>query len=65
VARLAPARTWRLEPTYTDGFMTDGGDLLHFTRDASGRVDGFDVKADFGVAEGSARVERIHFARQP
>lgn len=65
VARLAPVRTVKLEATYTDGFMTEGGDLLHFTRDANGRVDGFDVKADFAAAEGSARVERIHFARTP
>jgi CubicO group peptidase (beta-lactamase class C family) len=65
VAKLAPVRTSRLEPTYTDGFMTEGGDLLHFTRDAKGRVDGVDIKADFGAVEGSARVERIHFARLP
>ena len=65
VAKLAPVRTWKLEPTYADGFMAPGGELLHFTRDANGRVDGVDIKADVSTVEGSARVERIHFARLP
>ena len=63
VAKLAPVRAWKLDPTYPDGFLTPGNDLIHFTRDAAGRVDGFDVKADFSPGEGSARVERLHFAK--
>ncbi len=62
-AKILPARTVKLEPAYADGFVTSDGDLLHFTRDAQGRIDGFDVKADFSVADGSARVERMHFTR--
>ncbi len=62
-AKLPPVQSFELEPTYADGFSIGGGTLLHFTRDANGRVDGFDVKADFGAVEGSARVERMHFTR--
>jgi len=61
-AKLAPADSFTLEPTYPDGF-TAGGPLLHFTRDAKGRVDGVDIKADVSPGDGSARVERVHFTR--
>jgi CubicO group peptidase (beta-lactamase class C family) len=63
VAKLPPAQSFELEPTYADGF-TAGGTLLHFTRDAKGRVDGVDLKADVSPGDGSARVERIHFTRR-
>jgi CubicO group peptidase (beta-lactamase class C family) len=63
VAKLPPVQSFELDPTYADGFAGGGGTLLHFTRDAKGRVEGVDVKTDFGATEGSARVERIHFTR--
>jgi len=63
VAKLPPVQSFELDPTYADGFAGGGGTLLHFTRDAKGRVDGVDIKTDFGATEGSARVERIHFTR--
>src|SRR6185503_13809979 len=43
--RITPAQITKLEPTYADGFMTDGGTLIRFTRNARGAVDGADVKA--------------------
>lgn len=63
MAKLAPVRSGALTPTFTDGFVSESGDLVTFTRDAKGRVDGFDAKADFSAIEGSARVERLHFSR--
>jgi CubicO group peptidase (beta-lactamase class C family) len=62
VAKLPPVESFELDPTYADGFAA-GGTLLHFTRDAKGRIDGVDIKTDFAATEGSARVERIHFTR--
>ena len=47
-----------------DGFITQGGDLVHFTRNAKGRVDGMDLKVDFSIGDGTARVERMHFTRK-
>jgi len=61
-AKLLPSTTFELDPTYADGF-TAGGTLLHFTRDAKGRVDGVDLKSDVSPGDGSARVERVHFTR--
>jgi len=61
-AKLPPSTTFELDPTYADGF-TAGGTLLHFTRDAKGRVDGVDLKSDVSPGDGSARVERVHFTR--
>lgn len=62
VLKLAPSQSFDLEPVYADGFNASGV-LLHFTRDAQGRVDGVDVKADVSPGDGSARVERLHFTR--
>ena len=45
----------KLEPTMTDTF-TAGSGLIHFTRDASGRVTGFDVSA--------SRMRGIRFDRK-
>jgi CubicO group peptidase (beta-lactamase class C family) len=64
VASVRPSRTIKLTPTYEDGFLSARGDLLRFTRDADGKIEGFDVKSDFSMAEGSARVERLHFVRK-
>jgi CubicO group peptidase (beta-lactamase class C family) len=64
VAKLPPSITVKLDPTYTDAFLTDDFDLVHFTRDGKGRVTGFDVKSGYSVTEGTARVERIHFAKR-
>jgi hypothetical protein len=63
-ASLPAMDAQRLEPTYVDGFRVGSGTLIRFTRDASGRVNGFDLKNDFGMASGTARVERIHFVRR-
>ena len=63
-ARVTPVLTSKLEPTYADGFMTEGGTLIRFTRNRDGVVDGADVKADFAFTEGSARVERLHFTKR-
>ncbi|MFZ2490089.1 MAG: DUF3471 domain-containing protein, partial [Thermoanaerobaculia bacterium] len=61
-----PRRSWtiRMDPTYRDGFITDGNDLVRFTRDAAGKIDGLEVKAEFAMAEGSARLERMRFVRE-
>jgi len=64
VASVRPSRAIKLTPTYEDGFHSERGDLFRFTRDAAGKVDGFDIKADFSMAEGNARVERLHFGRR-
>jgi hypothetical protein len=63
-AKISPVRSYKLDPTYADGFVSDEGDLLRFTRDANGHVNGIDVKADYSPIEGSARVERMHFVRK-
>jgi hypothetical protein len=63
MVRIQPGQSFAIDPTYADGFSAGGGVLAHFTRDAKGRVDGVDVKADFSMGDGSARVERIHFTR--
>ncbi|HEV8660802.1 MAG TPA: serine hydrolase domain-containing protein [Thermoanaerobaculia bacterium] len=63
-AKISPVRSYKLDPTYADGFVSDEGDLLRFTRDANGHINGLDVKADYSPTEGSARVERMHFVRK-
>ncbi|HWW63040.1 MAG TPA: serine hydrolase domain-containing protein, partial [Thermoanaerobaculia bacterium] len=62
--KVSPVSTMKLEPTYADAFVTDGGDLVRFTRNAKGGIDGFDLKADYGYTDGSARVERMHFNKR-
>ena len=52
-----------LVPTYADAFRDGNGTLIHFTRNAEGRVDGADMKDSFGMIGATARVERIHFTR--
>ena len=52
-----------LEPTYADAFRLGNSTLIRFTRDARGRVDGFDLKASFDMGGGVARVERLHFTK--
>jgi hypothetical protein len=64
VVRVTPVRKVKLEPTYADGFLTESGDPIRFTRDSTGHIIGADIKADYGPAEGSARVERMHFVRK-
>jgi CubicO group peptidase (beta-lactamase class C family) len=43
-ARFRPAQRFELAPVYADAFESEG-DVLRFTRDSSGRVDGFQVYA--------------------
>ena len=62
--QLPPAEANALEPTYADAFRIGDSALVRFTRDASGKVNGFDAKNDFGMLSGTARVERIHFTRR-
>lgn len=63
VARPRAALSIALEPLYADGFATPDGDLVRFTRDATGRIDGFVVKADYAMVDGGARLERMPFRR--
>jgi CubicO group peptidase (beta-lactamase class C family) len=53
--RFRPAQRFDLTPVYTDAFE-EGGDVLRFTRDGSGRVDGFLVYAE--------RVRHLRFVRK-
>lgn len=63
-ARTSPAESFALEPTYADGFSAGNGTLVHFTRDANGAIDGVDVKTEFSLVDGAARLERMHFVRR-
>ncbi len=53
--RYRPAQRFTLAPLYADAFG-EGGDVMRFTRDASGRVDGFLVYA--------GRVRHLRFYRR-
>jgi CubicO group peptidase (beta-lactamase class C family) len=55
VVRFRPAQGYALAPAFKDGFEGDGN-TLRFTRDAAGRIDGFDVYA--------GRVRHVRFARR-
>ena len=46
-----------LTPTFANAFRIGGSYLLTFAGD------GFDVKSDFGMSSGTARLERLHFSR--
>ncbi|HJW94281.1 MAG TPA: serine hydrolase domain-containing protein [Thermoanaerobaculia bacterium] len=46
-----------LVPTFANAFHIGGGVLVTMNGD------GFDVKSDFGMASGTARLERLHFKR--
>jgi hypothetical protein len=56
-AHLDPNVDFLLKPTFADAFHSEAGMLLRFTGD------GFDVKSDFGMSSGTARLERLHFTR--
>ncbi|HLJ75539.1 MAG TPA: serine hydrolase domain-containing protein [Thermoanaerobaculia bacterium] len=60
-ATILPATKINLTPTFVDGFETEDGDLITFTRDADRHINGFDAKVDFVMPLGEARVERMHF----
>jgi len=53
--RFRPAQRFELAPVYQDAFETEG-DIVRFTRDGSGRVDGFLVYA--------GRVRHLRFVRK-
>jgi CubicO group peptidase (beta-lactamase class C family) len=53
--RFRPAQRFELTPVYADAFEGDG-DVLRFTRDGSGRIDGFLVYA--------VRVRHLRFIRR-
>lgn len=55
VLRFRPAQRIALNPVFTDGFEGDG-QTVRFTRDAGGRIDGFNVFA--------GRVRHVRFTRQ-
>ena len=61
---ILPGQDVPLMPTYADAFRDDAFDLAHFTRDANGKIDGFDIAADFSMSEGTGRVARLHFTKQ-
>jgi CubicO group peptidase (beta-lactamase class C family) len=52
--RFRPAQRFELAPAYTDAFESEGN-VVRFTRDGSGRIDGFLVS--------SGRVRRLRFVR--
>jgi CubicO group peptidase (beta-lactamase class C family) len=54
-ARFRPAQRFELRPVYADAFESEG-DVLRFTRDSSGRVDGFLVYA--------GRVRHLRFVKK-
>ena len=56
-AHLDPKTDIALEPTFANAFHAGAGTLVTFTGD------GFDVKSDFGMGSGTARLERLHFTR--
>jgi hypothetical protein len=64
MAHLKPGEDIAMTPTYADAFRDDLLDLEHFTRDANGRINGFDVLSDFSMTEGTGRVARLHFTKQ-
>jgi hypothetical protein len=53
--RFRPAQRFELTPVYADAFESEG-DVIRFTRDGSGRVDGFLVYA--------GRVRHLLFVRK-
>ena len=55
-ARLRWLEPQALRPAYADAFEDDSGDLVRFTRDGAGRVDGFNVNA--------GRVRHLRFDRR-
>lgn len=55
--RRRPAGPVTLEPTYRDAFRAGDLGQLRFTRDAAGRVDGFNVNA--------GRARHLRFTRRP
>ena len=55
-ARFRPAQRLEFAPSYEDAFER-GGNIFRFTRDASGRIDGFLVYA--------GRVRHLRFAKVP
>jgi hypothetical protein len=57
VVHLDPADDFPLEPTFANAFHSGNGTLVTFTGD------GFDLKSDFGMGGGTARVERLHFMK--
>ena len=61
---ILPGQDIPLMPTYADAFRDDAMDLVHFTRGANGKVNGFDIAADFSMGEGTGRVARLHFTKQ-
>jgi len=61
---VQPGMDVPLIPTYADAFRDESSELVHFTRDAQGRVDGFDIAADFSMSEGTGRVARLHVTKK-
>jgi CubicO group peptidase (beta-lactamase class C family) len=62
--RIPPNEAHALEPTFADAFRLGRSTLIHFTRDATGAIDGFDLKATFDMSSGTARVEKMRFVKQ-
>ena len=61
---LLPGQDVPMMPTYADAFRDDAFDLVHFTRGPNGKINGFDLAADFSMGEGTGRVARLHFTKQ-
>jgi CubicO group peptidase (beta-lactamase class C family) len=61
---VQPGMDIPLVPTYADAFRDESSDLVHFTRDAQGRIDGFDIAADSSMSEGTGRVARLHVMKK-
>ncbi len=55
LVRLRPAPEVQMEPTYADAFRVRAVTFIKFTRDAMGKVDGFDIF--------TGRIRRLRFVR--
>lgn len=56
-ANQIPPGTWKLEPSFYDGFLVDGEDLYEFKRNKKGVVDRLEVSV--------SRAERVLFIKSP
>ncbi len=56
IVNQIPTGSWKLEPSFYDGFFADGEDMYEFKRDKKGKVVALEVSV--------SRAERVLFLRQ-